>query len=168
MLKPVLEMEKILADQREIYGRIFIIEEKKSDAIMKRDGKILEKICHEEERLIARVTALEEKRNMKIQEYARLNGLDDQPARITLQDIIHSMDEDSSHHLLRLGMELKTLLLRISGLHETNSRLISDSVEFYNILLSSLKKSSSIELGYTRDGRENGKIAGSVIFNKTA
>lgn len=168
MIKPVIELERILQEQNNLYERIYDIEESKSDAIINKDGNLLENYSKEQETLLEMVMKLEDERGKHIDDYVKYSKLDDVSSNITLKQIILSMDEDSSHHLLRLGMELKSKLIKLQKLQDTNSILINDNIEFYDILISSLKSSNTIKSGYSSEGKEEEKVTNSVLFNQQA
>ncbi len=168
MLQPVIEMEKILQEELNIYEQIYFLEEQKSDAIIARDGKKMESISLDQEKLLKKIEKYEKKREKQIELYRTSNKLDEQVMPATLKNVVHSMDEDSAHHLLRIGLDLKNLLVRMNRLQRNNEKLIHDNLEFYDILVSGLRSSNSMESGYDRDGCEEEKISGSMIFNQTA
>jgi flagellar biosynthesis/type III secretory pathway chaperone len=163
MESPVLELERILKNEIDIYEKIASIEAGKTDAILSRDGTELERFAIEQERLLNEIADLEKKRAESIEQYRHDNRFDER--NVSLQDLVRNMDEDSALRLMRCGMELKRTMLRIQSLSETNSKLIEDNMEFFNILLSGLKNSSSV--GYTRDGNTSHLGKGSYLFNKT-
>lgn len=163
MESPVLELERILKNEIDIYEEIASIEVDKTDAILSRDGTEIEQFAAKQEQLLAEIADLEQKRNKSIEQYRHDNRYDE--VNISLQDVVRNMDEDSALRLMRCGMELKRTMLRIQSLSDTNSRLIEDNMEFFNILLSGLKNSSSV--GYTRDGNTAHLGRGSYLFNKT-
>jgi hypothetical protein len=113
MLKPVIELEQILGDELTRYEELYSLEEEKSERIIQRDGAAMEKISERQEGLLEEVARLEERRLSMIQEYARLNNLRDIGRELSLRDVILSMDEDSSAHLSRMGIELKRLLVKL-------------------------------------------------------
>lgn len=166
-MNPVARIEKILLEETELYSELYGLEEGKSAAIIERNGKLLESVSQKQEQLLGRIAALEAAREKHITEYAEINRLDDLPRAVTLRDIVLSMDEDASHRLLRAGMDLKKLLLRLDSLNKTNRTLIEDNLEFFNILLSGLKNTVSVNVGYSDRGLEKPKVGGSLLFNKT-
>ncbi len=166
MLKPVINLEKILKLEHELYHRLYQLEEQKSEAIIERDGKLLESISMEQESILGRLGRIETEREGAINDYVRLNNLHDFSGALTLRDIVLSMDEDSSHHLMRLGMELKEIVQELSRLQKTNEQLIHDNLEFFNILLSGLREENSLSAGYSNDGKEDSRVASSMIFNQ--
>ncbi len=168
MYKPVIEMEKILSREIELYESLFNLEIDKSEAITRKDWRSVENISLRQEKELSEIDLLEKKREKLIQEYRKLNNLDDLTREVTLRDIILSMDEDSSHHLLRLGMDLKSVMNRTSDLVRTNGTLLHDNMEFFNILMSGLKTNRG-QAGYGNDGKEeNLKSSHPVLFNQTA
>ncbi len=166
-MNPVARIEKILLEETELYSELYGLEESKSAAIIERNGKLLESVSQKQEQLLGRIAVLEAAREKHITEYAEINRLDDLPRAVTLRDIVLSMDEDASHRLLRAGMDLKKLLLRLDSLNKTNRTLIEDNLEFFNILLSGLKNTVSVNVGYSDRGLEKPKVGGSLLFNKT-
>lgn len=166
-MNPVARIEKILLEETELYSELYGLEEGKSAAIIERNGKLLESVSQKQEQLLGRIAVLEAAREKHITEYAEINRLDDLPRAVTLRDIVLSMDEDASHRLLRAGMDLKKLLLRLDSLNKTNRTLIEDNLEFFNILLSGLKNTVSVNVGYSDRGLEKPKVGGSLLFNKT-
>jgi len=168
MFKPVIEMERILFKEHSLYDAIYLLEETKSQAIIDRDGEGLKSVSQEQDDLLRKIEKLELEREEKIDAYRKSIDLGDRNKPVTLNTIVQSMDEDSGHHLMLLGMELKQKLLKLKNLQTTNEKLIRDNLEFYNILISGLKNSSTLKTGYDRDGKNNEKVVSPVLFNKTA
>jgi flagellar biosynthesis/type III secretory pathway chaperone len=168
MMKPATELENILKEQRIIYGEIYDLEEKKTGSIMDRSGSGLEKISLEQERLLERLSVQEKKRATVTDQLIRINKLTVSPGEATLGQVIRSMNEDQSNHLMNLGLELKEIILKLQRLQSTNEQLIRDNMDFFHLLLSGIKSNTSIRSGYDSGGRENKKVAGPILFNKTA
>jgi len=168
MMKPVLDLEAILNDEKQIYEEIYALEEKKEGAILDRDGRQLEKLSLIQEKLLENIAVLEKKRDRVIEDYIRVNNLPDISGTVTLQEMVRLMDESASRHFSQLGMDLKNILRRLSSLQHTNEILIKDNIDFFNMLMSGLRNSTSIQAGYNSAGKENSKTAGSLLFNKTA
>ena len=59
-------------------------------------------------------------------------------------------------------------MLKLQRLQETNQTLINDNMEYYNILLTGLRRSGPLDTGYGRDGKEEENLKNSILFNKTA
>ncbi|MBN1532624.1 MAG: flagellar protein FlgN [Spirochaetes bacterium] len=168
MKNPVAALEQVLSREKELYEEIFTLETGKKDAILKRDGKTLERLSTEQEKRIAEVQRIEESRIGIIERYRAMERLDDLPREISLRDVVGSMDEDSSKRLMRIGVDLKDLLCRLRDLQDMNGTLLNDTMEFYRILLSGIRSGVSLDSGYSKDGREEGKVAAPVLFNQTA
>ncbi len=168
MYKPVIEMEKILSREIELYEDLYKLEIEKSEAIIRKEWDVVEKLAARQETGLSEIDLLEKRREDLIEDYRRTNNLDDFSRNITLKEIVLSMDEDSSHHLLRLGMDLKDIMNKTSHLVKTNDTLLHDNREFFNILMSGLKTGGG-QAGYGNDGKEeNMKISNPVLFNQTA
>jgi hypothetical protein len=168
MENPVIALEQVLSREKELYEAIFTLENGKKDAILKRDGKMLERLSAEQEKTIAEIQRIEDKRIKIIHRYRAMERLDDLPRDISLSDVVGSMDEDSSKRLMRIGVDLKDLLCRLRDLQDMNGALLNDTMEFYRILLSGIRNGVSIDSGYGRKGKEEGKVAAPVLFNQTA
>lgn len=169
MFRAVVEMEKVLRQEKDHYEKLYRLEEEKRHAILQRNWAGLESLSKEQSDLFPLIDRLETKREELIDEYRTINGLDDLNREIRLKDIVLSMDEDSSHHLLQLGMELKDMMTRVGDIVKNNNVLINDNREFFNILLSGLKDGVSVRGGYDKSGREEAAArAGALLFNQTA
>jgi len=170
MHNSVTKMEFILNEEKSLYGRILEIEKVKGDAISKQNGDLLQEYSLDQEELLKKIDDLEKAREILVGEYVENNHLDDLGKNITLKEILYSMDEDSSRHLMRIAIELKTQLIELQGLKDANDKMLNDNMEFYNILLSGLKKSSKLDSSYGSDGREDEgqKAANPLLFNQTA
>lgn len=167
MANPIARIEKVLRDEIEVYSGLYALEERKSAAIIDKDGRLMESISREQEALLSRVERLEEARVRLILELAGDGPSTDARTTPTLTDIARRVDDGSAGRIVSIGMELKGLLSRLDSLYKTNKRLIEDNLEFYDILLSGLKSTASISTGYCVNGVERSRVSGSMIFNKT-
>lgn len=165
-MKSVLQLEKVLREELNLYGEVCALEEKKGGAIIAKDGKLLESLSMEQEGLLGGISALEERRRVSIEEYRHENMPAGPDRDVTLGDIIRTLDEVPRERLTRLGTELKNLLFKIQALAETNEKLARDNIEFYNILLAELKSRVSLKTGYNRKAVENSTIENPLIFNR--
>jgi len=165
MHQAVLKLENIMKLEREIYQEIFHIEEDKSEAIMKKSGKVIEELSVAQEKLLRKIESLENERIKLMENYKKTHNQHLPHGEITLQDIIDSSDSKNSFSLKETGIELKKILLKVKNIQDLNSRLIKDNMEFYDILISGLKNSSTLRSGYGRDGKEQGRVFNPVLFN---
>jgi hypothetical protein len=170
MRNSVSKMESILNEEKVIYSKILEIERQKGEAISEQNGEHLERYALDQAQFLERIDELEIERESLVSEYVRNNRLDDLGKEVTLKEILLSMDEDSSRHLMRIAMELKTQLIELQKIKETHDRMLNDNMEFYNILLSGLKKGSKLDSSYGSDGKEDEgvKAKNPLLFNQTA
>lgn len=168
MSHPAAGIEKILAEELQIYTALYELEEKKGKAIMEKNGSLIESLSMEQERLLERVAALEDKRMRRIEELLARKPLKGVPREASLRDILPATDGDSAHRLLGLGEELRRLTRRLESLYRTNQRLIEDNLKFFNILLSGLKSTVSVNTGYSEKGVEKSRVAGALLLNTQA
>ncbi len=165
MNRAIEKLLSILNLQKDVYHDITLIEEEKSGAIMKRAGRSIEDLSVMQERLLEEVDSLETERLKLMDNYRKFALLSHPQNEITLLDIIDSVDSKSAVALREAGSNLKGVLKKLKRVQEMNSVLLRDSMEFYEILISGLKNSSTIKSGYGRDGRENAKSFNPVLFN---
>ena len=159
----VQELIGILEYEREIYEKIFHIEEKKSKAIIEREGKVIEELSLSQEKFLKEIERLENERIAFMKR--SLSKIKYNRGEITLQDIIESIDAADAEILRQAGLDLKDTLMKVSRVQELNSQLLMDNMEFYDIIISGLKDSSSIRLGYGSDGKEKTGVSNPVLFN---
>ena len=161
----IQELIGILEHEKEIYEKIFRIEQEKSEAIINRDGKVIAELSLLQERFLKEIEKLENERIVLMKRYETISIIEQNRVEITLQDIMKSIDDTEGEILRQSGVELKEILLKVSRIQELNSQLLMDNMEFYDIIISGLKNSSSMRLGYGSDGK--GKAGGSnpVLFN---
>jgi flagellar biosynthesis/type III secretory pathway chaperone len=167
MEAPVIKLEDILKKELSIYEEIVGLEEQKTEAIVDRNGEQLEKLSLEQEHLLSKISRLEAERLLVIDKYRADNHLDNIAENLSLSDIIKSMDEDSTRRLMQYAMRLKKTMLAIQKIQKNNQQMIEDNLEFFNILLSGLKKSVAVQTGYSADGEAQQTISNAVLFNKT-
>jgi hypothetical protein len=165
---PAAGIESILAEELQIYTALYGLEEKKGAAIMDRNGSLIESLSMEQERLLERVATLEDERMRRIEELVARTHLKAMPREASLRDILPAMDGDCAHRLRGLGGELRRLTRRLESLYLTNRQLIEDNLKFFNILLSGLKNTVSVNTGYSEKGVEKSRVAGALLLNTQA
>jgi flagellar biosynthesis/type III secretory pathway chaperone len=166
MRKPVTELERILKEEIDIYASLYRLEEKKTDAIVDRNGKLIQQLSTEQEAFITRISSLESDRIKQVENYKSEKGKQGLPGDVSLKDLVNSINDENSHRLIPLGMELKKLLSRIKSISDANMKLLKDNMEFFNLLLSGIKSSMSIKTGYSRKGLEESRVANPLILNR--
>ena len=165
MNSSIRELVLILEHEKKIYDKICNIEEKKSEAIIERDGRLIQELSLSQEKLLKEIEGFENERIAHMKMYKSLSKMKHNRGEITLQDIIDSIDGTQAEILRQAGIELKETLLNVTKVQELNSQLLLDNMEFYDIIISGLKNSSSIRSGYGSDGKEKAGIINPVLFN---
>jgi hypothetical protein len=165
MNKLVQELIIILEHEREIYENIFHIEEKKSEAIINRDGRVIEEFSLSQEKFLKEIERLEAERTVLMKRYKSASKMKQGRGEITLQEIIDSIGSAQGEILKQAGIELKNILLNLTKVQGLNSQLLMDNMEFYDIIISGLKNSSFISSGYGSDGKEKVGTVNPVLFN---
>jgi hypothetical protein len=161
----VRELIIILEHEREIYENIFHIEEDKSEAIINRNGKVIEEFSLSQEKFLKEIEHLEAERAVFMKRYKSASNIKQSRGEIILQDIIESIDSAQGEILKQAGVELKNILLKLTKVQGLNSQLLMDNMEFYDIIISGLKNSSFISSGYGSDGKQQTGTVNPVLFN---
>ena len=165
-MKPlIVRLDNIMMQEKEIYDEIFNIEENKTEAIMNRDGKAIEELSSVQEKFLMKIDSMENERLQIMHELGRYIGTVNHEGEITLNDIINFFNGEYGAKLKETGSGLKKILISIKEIQDLNSRMMNDNVEFYDILISGLKNSSTLKSGYDKDGREKAKVFNPVLLN---
>ena len=162
-MEAILKLEKILLREKEIYEELYRLEEQKKEALLERDGKILDAVTAKEETLINEIT-LEENKRLEV---IKLCGFESD-SEVSLSELAAVAGDSVSERLLFAGRGLKRAILTVINIKELNDRLMKDNMDFFNGILAGLRDTTSISAGYDSTGRENNKVAASLLFNKTA
>ncbi|MCU0822528.1 MAG: flagellar protein FlgN [Spirochaetes bacterium] len=159
-------LKGILNEEKFIFRDIFQLEEEKSEAIIQRDGDLLQSLSNSQEKHLINIQSLERKRGDIIGIFKKKHKIEE-GCFVTLKDMV-AMEESHNDEIINLGTGLNTALNKMKALQETNSKLINDNMKFFNIIMDGLKGSVTVKTGYSEDGTENKEIANSLILNKTA
>jgi flagellar biosynthesis/type III secretory pathway chaperone len=165
MSRSLEELERIIQEEINLFEEVYMLELKKSDAVINQDGGLLESISLDQEGMISRISYLESERNKQVLKIAN-NG--NQEDNLTLSNVVEFIGRESSDQIVNLGRELKGTLKRLSELRRTNDRMMQNNMEFYQAILAGLKKGSGKDSGYGSDGKEEERTGGSLLFNKKA
>lgn len=157
-------LENILKREFEIFSTIHRIEEEKSEAIINKDGKLLQELSRKQENCLTDIHPLEEKRT-KITDSFKTGKKN--ASTVTLSDILDA-GKISDSGLKCIGRDLESVLGKIRNLQDVNNRLIKDNIVFFNTFIDELKKSVTSRTGYTEKGVENGEAVSSILVNKMA
>lgn len=165
MDRHLAEMGNILKQETVIFEKICGLEVNKTSAIIEHNGKLIEKLSLEQEGLLGRISALEEERIKNMDAYKREKHI--RRETTTLSDITATLGGAPGKNMASLGRELKDVIGKLARVQETNRVLINDNMQYYNILLTGLRRDPSLETGYRHDGKEEEKLRNSILFNTT-
>ncbi len=161
------ELIDLLKKEIELYEELLRVEKLKTDAVTSGQAKLLDRYCAQQDELIACVSSLEDAR------VAAADRLRPEPARPekghrTLKELAACLPEHEGRELVSTGLALKKIITSISRLQKMNKALIEDNLEYCRITLKGMKSQGTLHAGYDGQGKENGKVAGSLLFNQTA
>lgn len=162
----LIEMGRILKEERGLFENLCSLERNKTGAILDHNGKLLEKISFEQEEILSSISKLEVDRVRHIENFKKHKHI--RKAGISLSEIAEILDGSSAENMRVLGRNLKDVMIRLSRIQETNRTLIHDNMEYYNILMTGLRRDKTLETGYGSDGREEEGLRSSILFNKKA
>jgi hypothetical protein len=166
MDKHLAEMKRILKEEKGLFEKVYSLEKDKTGVIISRDGKLLEKLSKDQEDILATISGLETERIRHVDNYRKHHHIRKDP--LTISDLAASVGNAPGADMILLGRELKDVMKKLARVQETNRVLINDNMEYYNILITGLRRDSSIDGGYGSDGREEEILKNSILFNQTA
>lgn len=160
------DLTSIISEELSIFNQILDLEQKKSDAIINKDGMLLEKLSREQEKYLEKIDPIETARK-KITDHYSDSKFD---SEITLKDIAfqegnpYSLQDDSP--LLKKGHELRRILEKIKSHQDTNLRMIDDNLEFFRRMMDELKDHAVPETGYSKNGVEKNNKVNPLLLDK--
>lgn len=158
------DLQSIISQEIDIYNRLLQLEEQKKEAIVAFNGDMLFSLSKEQETMILSLEKLEKSRQQIIQSHAKHHAV--QTHDMTLKDFI-TLTRLHDDGLLTQAKELKVKIEKFARLHEANKKLINDNLEFFNVILSSLRKAATVETGYGPEGLTKRSASGAVLMNTT-
>ena len=162
------QLHEILKEETALYKKIYDCEEAKSDAIIEKDGRMLETQSVQQEALLKSLSHIETSRAEFLAHLNAEYGITRDPVDLTVSMIASRFDSEYRSVLLDDAETLKGLVLRIQSLSETNMKMMNDNLRFFNMLLSDLKGKVSLKTGYTSKAVEEKSIDNPMIFNTMA
>jgi len=166
MEKHIIEMIRILKEETGLFEKLCSLEKDKTGAIVDHNGRLIEKISGEEEGLLEMISTLESMRLRQVDACMKHRHIRND--HVTLSDVAAMAEKPVSENMILLGRGLKEVMMKLGRLQETNQVLMHDNMEYYNILLTGLRRNSSTETAYGSNGKEEEKLKNSILFNKTA
>ncbi len=161
MSKNLMQLETVLSEELRIFSNILRLEREKSNAIIKKDGALMQKLSHEQEDYLYKIAPVENNRKKITDQYLKNNP----EGKLTLTDI-SAIEGISDSALTEIGGLLKKTLDRIKSLQETNAKMINDNLEYFKKMIKEVRQSVSMETGYTEKGIEKGKTINSFMVDK--
>ncbi|MDA3900664.1 MAG: flagellar protein FlgN [Spirochaetes bacterium] len=155
----------ILSEQGELYKELETIELKKTEVIIDRNGKELADLVLDQEKLAARVDRLEKSRIQVTEEISRHYN-SDQPV-YTITQVAALVGVRTGDLLLGYGKELRDTITRIKALSDTNKRCMKDNLDFFSLMIESLRETVRSDDGYSASGSSRKSSTQSALFNLT-
>ncbi len=152
-------VKDIIKEEKCIYERIFEIEEAKTEAIIDRNGRQLEFLSTEQDCLICEIEVFEAE---------RLRLMDEEGCIMNVREIAQKLPDAESAELICDAEKLRDILMTLKNLQNTNENMAADNMEYFNLMVSGMKESSTIRSGYGSDGREQGRVTKPVLLNTRA
>jgi len=160
MSENLMQLESLLGEELRIFSNILRLEKEKSEAIIKKDGNLMQKLSQEQENYLDKIPPLEKNRRDIINYYSRKNP----KGNLTLTDI--ASIESATDDLTQIGSLLKKTLNKIKSVQETNNQMMNDNLEYFRKIMKEIRQSVTIETGYSEKGIEKGKTLNSFILDK--
>lgn len=160
MSENLMQLESLLGEELRIFSNVLRLEKEKSEAIIKKDGNLMQKLSLEQENYLDKIPPLEKNRRDILNYYSRKNP----KGNLTLTDI--ASIESATDDLTQIGSLLKKTLDKIKSVQETNNKMMNDNLEYFRKIMKEIRQSVSIETGYSEKGIEKGKTLNSFILDK--
>jgi hypothetical protein len=161
MSNNLAQLENVLSEELRIFSNILRLEREKSDAIINKDGALMQKLSQEQEDYLYKIAPVESTRKKITDQYFERNN----EGKLTLSDIA-SIEGVKDSALTEIGSLLSRTLDKIKSLQETNAKMINDNLEYFKKMIKSVRRSVSLETGYSKKGKESAKTISSFIFDK--
>jgi hypothetical protein len=161
MSENIVQLESVLSEELLLFTSILRLEREKSDAIIKKNGNLMQKLSREQEDYISKINSIEKTRKKLTSHYLKNNSSE----KITLTDIA-SIEGNPDGTIAQIGALLKKTIVKIKALQETNAKMINDNLEYFKKMIKEVKNSVSMETGYSEKGMENAKTVNSFILDK--
>lgn len=147
------ELIVTLDQEVDIYKEIFSISKEKTGIIV--DGKVneLEKIVQSEQKLIIKITQIENQREIII--YKMSKALKLKADEISLTTLIEMTDGPLKDKLVERQKGLNKLICDLTELNDLNSKLIRNSLDYINFSLNLFADAGSQDNNYGMDGEKS-------------
>ncbi|HEY9062167.1 MAG TPA: flagellar protein FlgN [Pseudobacteroides sp.] len=147
------ELIVTLDQELDIYKEIFSTSTEKTAVIV--DGKVseLEKIVQAEQKLIIKITQIENQREIII--YKMSKALKMKTDEINLTKLIEMTDGPLKDKLLERQEGLNKLICGLKELNDLNSKLIRNSLDYINFSLNLFADAGSQDNNYGIDGEKS-------------
>lgn len=160
MSENLMQLESLLGEELRIFSNVLRLEKEKSEAIIKKDGNLMQKLSEEQENYLEKILPLEKNRRDIINYYSKKNP----KGNLTLTDI--ASIESATDDLTQIGSLLKKTLDKIKSVQKTNNKMMNDNLEYFRKIMKEIRQSVTIETGYSEKGIEKGKTLNSFILDK--
>ncbi|MFH0976637.1 MAG: flagellar protein FlgN [Spirochaetota bacterium] len=161
MSENIVQLESVLSEELLLFTSILRLEKEKSDAIIKKNGHLMQTLSREQEENVSKINSIEKARKKLTSHYLKDNSIE----KITLTDIA-SIEGIPDGTIAQIGALLKKTITKIRALQETNAKMINDNLEYFKKMIKEVKNSVSMETGYSEKGMENAKTVNSFILDK--
>lgn len=155
----------ILAQESAVYKKIESLEDKKSNAVVERDGKALELLVSAQEELVTTIDTLESGRKRAMRELESKYSITQSSSLTAIAAVVGG---SFAEELLQLGKSLQGCMVRISKRAQANELCMRDNLEYFSIAVDSIRESTRSDVGYGNTGKsahESG--ASSLLLNVT-
>lgn len=154
-------LEEILHQELEIFTKILVLEQDKTEAIINKNGNLIQQLSLEQEQCLNSINPLEQNRKKITEKYLTANPGEN----ITLKHIA-SIEGNPKSPLVKTGEELKRTLEKIKIRQSTNTKMINDNMEYITKMVNVMKESAAMETGYSNIGKKNDKNINPLILDK--
>jgi Mg2+ and Co2+ transporter CorA len=151
MVEILMGILSSMEKERDFYLELNELSTRKTDIIIEKKIKDLEKIVDLEQGIIVNIGKLEADRQELVDRLAGIKGVD--PESITLSTLIEYSDGDIRDRFQTLQDDFVRIIDRQSHLNEINEKLIRTNLEYINMAINLMVGDGTSGQVYQREGR---------------
>lgn len=159
---------EIFVKEVDLYKELLAIEIKKTDAVIKADGKAIESLVKKSYELMVAASELERSRMRSINEIYEKAHLEKTQGVPTLNDFLNQIDRDSNFKLKGIAGSLKESVNDLKIKILTNESLIKSRQDLFKKTIELLKSSDEDTLYKSDRVNTNKLVSKSVMVNTRA
>ncbi|MDH5719099.1 MAG: hypothetical protein OEZ13_00620 [Spirochaetia bacterium] len=136
MKKSAEKLFKLLKEQESSYLNLVRIEQEKQEAVLERNGAMLQKLCDDQLNEMNEIERREERRNSLVQEMAKEKGEGEAvPEKLSTIEKWPEINQDIKESLIKEKQSLQEVIVELDSLVNTTGKMLNDSTDFFKAII---------------------------------